>query len=311
MMIRSQGGNVRVIVVASFALFTLSIVATEASAQTFSDPGSSGVAGLLIEPGAAETGTAGAFGAVASDVFALYYNPAGTVHAGTYSVGLMHNVWINDIRSEYLGFVYRPDKVAIGLSVLYNSIGDIERRSETPTEEPLSLFDAQDLVAGLTAGAVLSPDLSLGVTAKMIYEKIDVYSGSAYAIDLGGYYTFVPGVVFGFSVANLGSKMKLRNQEDDLPTLVRGGGTYSYRTFKFGASLVTPTDDKTHLHVGVDDVISDILTVRAGYASGYDVRNFAFGFGIKHKFASIDYSYTPIKSDLGDSHRFSLTLSWR
>ena len=306
-MIPTHKSGIRlVIIVASLLCLTASMV----SAQTYADRGASGVAGLRIAPGAAQAGSAEAFGAVVSDVFALYYNPAGTVHAGTYSVGLMHNEWIDDIRSEYVGFVYRPDKIAIGLSILYNSVGDIERRTD-PTTEPLSIFDAQDLVAGLTVGAVISPELSIGLTTKVIYEKIDVTSGSAYAFDLGGLYEFMPGILLGLSVSNLGSKMKLGDQEDDLPTVVRGGGSYSYRTFKFGASLVTPTDGKTHLHVGAENVISEILTLRAGYASGYDIRSLAFGFGVRHKFASIDYSYTPIESDLGDSHRFSLTFSWR
>jgi len=281
-----------------------------ATAQTFSESDINGVASLNIAPGAAQAGAAGAFGSVASDVFSLYYNPAGSVKAGKYAVGFMHNEWIDDIRSEYLAFVYRPDKVAIGASVLYNSVGDIERR-ESATTEPLSLFDAQEVAAGITAGFFISPDFSIGLTGKIIYEKIDVASGTAFALDIGGYYEFISDLHIGLSVTNLGSKIKLEEQEDDLPTTVRAGGAYQYRTFRFGLTMVTPTDDQAHFHVGGETLISEILTLRAGYASGYDVRDVAFGFGVKHKFASIDYAYTPVSSDLGDSHRFSLTFSWR
>ena len=297
--------------IAVVTLLVLILAPVNASCQTVAERDISGVAGLKISPGAAQAGAAGAFGSVASDVFSLHYNPAGSVNAGRYAVGFMHHEWIADVRSEYVAFVWNPDKVAIGVSLLYNSIGDIERRGDIPTQEPLSIFDAQDLAAGLTAGFHISPEFSLGLTAKIIYERIDVSSGSAVALDIGGHYEFLPNVHVGMAASNLGSKMKLKSQEDDLPSVVRAGGSYEYRTFRCGVDLVTPTDDQPHFHVGAENVISDILTLRAGYASGYDIRDFAFGFGVRHKFASIDYAYTPIGSDLGDSHRFSLTLTWR
>jgi hypothetical protein len=270
----------------------------------------SGVAGQKIGPGAAQAGTAQAFGSVTTDVFSLYYNPAGSVFAGEYAAGFMHHEWIDDIRSEYFGFIWRPEKVSFGVSLLYNSVGDIERR-EIASTEPISLFDAQDFSAAITTGFFISPELSFGLTGKVIYQKIDVSSGTAIAVDAGAYYKFMPEIEIGMSVSNLGSKMKLEDQEDDLPSVARAGGTYTYRTLKFGINAVTPADDKVHFHFGAENVFNDILAVRAGYASGYDVRDLAFGFGIRHDFASLDYAYTPIDSDLGDSHRFSLTVSWR
>lgn len=288
----------------------LLLAATVSSAQTVEERDLSGMAGLKISPGAAHGGTAGAFGAVATDVFSLYYNPAGSVKAGKYAVGVMHHEWISDVRSEYLAFIWRPSRIAFGGSILYNSVGEIERR-ESASTEPLSLFDAQDIVAGITAGFYISPDFSLGLTAKLLYEKIDVSSGTAYAIDIGGYYEFLPNVHVGMAVSNLGSKIQVNKEKNDLPTIIRAGGSFAYRDFDFGLSVVTPTDDQPHLHIGADRVISDIFTIRAGYATGYDVRSVAFGFGVKHDFVGVDYSYTPIESDLGDSHRFSLTLTWR
>ncbi len=280
------------------------------SAQTFQDSDISGVAGLKIAPGAAHAGSAEAFGSVATDLFSLYYNPAGAVFAGKYSAGFMHHEWIEGVRSEFVGFIWRPDKVAVGASLLYNSAGELERR-EIATSEPLSLFDAQDFAAALTASFTVSPELAFGATAKVIYERIDISSGTAFAVDLGGYYEFMPNIHIGMSVSNLGSKMKLEDQEDDLPTTVRAGGSYTYRTFRVGLNMVTPTDDNVHVHFGAESTVSEILTLRAGYASGYDIRDIAFGLGVKHRFASFDYAYTPIKSDLSDSHRFSLTISWR
>jgi hypothetical protein len=301
-----------VIKVSRFQMMLLLMLAIPSlsMAQAVAERDISGVAGLEIEPGAAHAGAAGAFGAVASDAFSLYYNPAGSVYAGRYAAGFMHNEWIADVRSEYVSFIWMPDRVALGASLLYNTVGDIERR-EGPSSEPLALFDSQDLVAALSAGFYIGPEFSVGLTGKVIYERIDVSSATAFAMDLGGYYKFLPNVDFGIAVSNLGTKMKFESQEDELPLVFRVGGSYNYRTLDVGMSLVTPMDDNPHLHVGAQNLISNILTLRAGYASGYSARDFTFGFGVKHEFASIDYAYMPIDLDLGDSHRLSLTLSWR
>jgi len=281
-----------------------------ASAQSVEERDIASLAGLKIAPGAAQAGAAEAFGTVSTDAFSLYYNPAGAIMTGKYSTGIMHHEWIEDYRSEFVSGIISSGKVAIGASVLYNTIGDIERRNSATTD-PLSLFDAQDIAAGLTGGFYLSDELSVGITAKVIYQKIDISSGTALAVDLGGYYRFTEQIELGLSVSNLGSKMKVDEEENDLPRLIRAGGAYRYRDARFGLNVVTPTDDDAHFHLGAENTFREVLTIRAGYASGYDVRSFALGFGIKHKFATLDYAFTPIESDLGNSHRFSLTFSWR
>lgn len=292
--------------IATLTVFT----GSAAVGQSVNERDLAGVVGLRIAPGAAQAGAAEAFSSVANDIFALYYNPAGAIEAGEYSAGIMHHEWVDDIRSEYVAGLWRPDKVAIGVSLLYNSVGDIERRDK-PSDEPISLFDAQDLAAGLTGSFFIGPDFSLGATLKLIYQKIDIESGTAWGFDMGGYYKFIENLEVGLSVANLGSKMTIDEYEADLPTVVRAGGAYTWRTLRMGLSIVTPTDDETHFHLGAENTIADILTLRAGYATGYDIRDLAIGFGVRHEFVSVDYAYTPIEADLGDSHRFSLTFSWR
>jgi len=285
-------------------------VAPDVTGQSVNERDIAGVVGLRIAPGAAQAGAAEAFSAVPNDIFALYYNPAGAIEAGRYSAGIMHHEWIEDIRSEYVAGLWRPDKVAVGVSLLYNSVGDIERRDQ-PTTEPISYFDAQDFAAGLSGSFYIGPDFSVGATLKLIYQKIDIESGTAIGFDLGGYYRFIENLEVGLAVANLGSKMKIENYEADLPTVIRAGGAYTWKTLRAGLAIVTPTDDETHFHIGAENTISDILTLRAGYATGYDIKDLAFGFGVRHDFVSVDYAYTPIEADLGDSHRFSLTFSWR
>jgi hypothetical protein len=52
-----------------------------------------------------------------------------------------------------------------------------------------------------------------------------------------------------------------------------------------------------------------MLMLRFGYKSGYDVQGATMGAGIAWKSLRFDYAYMPIDYELGDAHRFSLTVA--
>jgi hypothetical protein len=49
--------------------------------------------------------------------------------------------------------------------------------------------------------------------------------------------------------------------------------------------------------------------VRFGYKNGYDVQGVTMGLGVGWKSLRFDYAYLPIDYELGDAHRFSLSLT--
>jgi hypothetical protein len=62
-------------------------------------------------------------------------------------------------------------------------------------------------------------------------------------------------------------------------------------------------------YFGGEYLIKEVLYLRAGYQTGYDNRGLSAGAGFVYKEFRIDYAFVPYQSDLGNSHRFSLTYS--
>ncbi len=268
----------------------------------------SGFSILLVSPSARQAAMGEGYGSAADDLFSLYSNPAGILNVPYFTAGAAHNQWISDYRSEFVGLVYHPTNFALGFSINYGTVGGIERRSG-PSDDPQGYFDLNDLVAGFTLAHSLGGNVMLGLTSKIVYEKIDVYSATGFAFDFGLQYHPMPELVVGASFSNLGTKMTLDDEEYDLPRLLRAGGSYRISDFLISADVVYPTDDDPHFHLGGEYVLNNMFYLRGGFQSGYDEKALAFGIGFVQRGFNIDYAYVPFKSDLGDTHRISLTYS--
>jgi hypothetical protein len=52
------------------------------------------------------------------------------------------------------------------------------------------------------------------------------------------------------------------------------------------------------------------LFLRAGYQTGHDEKNFAFGMGVEYRKFRLDYAFVPYQSDLGNAHRFGIVADF-
>lgn len=293
--------------IAAITLLILLIFSNLAFAQS-KESDIAGFSTLLVSPSARNSAMGEASGATAQDLLALYSNPAGITGTPYFSVGAAHVSWIADYRSEFVGIIYHPSNFAIGSQIYYGTVGDIERRTG-PSDEPEGYFDLNDIVAGLSIAYQAGEFLTLGVTPKLVYQKIDIYSSTGVAFDFGMQYRIMPELVIGASFANLGSKLKLADEEYDLPKLLRIGASYRIRDFLISGEMFYPTDQDPHLHLGGQYNINDMFYLRSGFQSGYDDKSVSFGLGFEERGFNINYAYVPFKSDLGDTHRISLTYS--
>ena len=83
-----------------------------------SNAGTSGAQFLKIGPGARVDSLGGAFGAIANDVTAIYWNPAGLSQLTATSVSGTHTVWLADTRYNFLAFATPVEKIGtLGASV--------------------------------------------------------------------------------------------------------------------------------------------------------------------------------------------------
>lgn len=264
-----------------------------------------------------------AFTAQSDRMVAPFWNPAAISGLQAPRTSFTHTQWFQDITAEYFSSAVRGGNNVFGLNLSLGQVPDIEKR-ETPTEEPMAMFDAHDFVLSFSYARNLGKKYALGLSAKWIYEKIDIWSASGLGFDLGGILTpfagtdrfFFRNLTFGAAVMNLGSKMKFRQESYSLPTQYKGGVSYAGKAdrwksdYTVGFDLVKPRDDDLKAHLGGEYGLYGKLTLRAGYQMGYEERDISLGMGIRYKKYSIDYAFLPYKSDMGDVHCLSLDVEF-
>ena len=297
---------------------------------------------------AATTGTAGAtflklnisarpqalsesFSALANDVSAIEFNPAGLIRLNKTEIGLTQVNWYNDITIQNISFGKSfSNRHAIGFScVLLQTEDYIRTLSETDTASEIVTGDKiilNDSALSLCYAYnfkeqyYLSPvqeNANLGITVKYISEKLYKTENSAVAGDIG--LLFGPdrgNNYYAVAVQNIGSNIGT----DILPTTVRLGTAYNGGNHTISTEVFQRIDSPWRINLGIEATIVTGFLLRLGsfYQSGKF--NFNAGLGLDTNPQSvlpakagislcIDYAYTPHEY-LNTMHRFSLTVKF-
>jgi hypothetical protein len=277
--------------------------------------GQTGLAFLKLGVGGRSLGMGEAYSAIASDPSAMYYNPASLNLTGSSQILLMHKEWIQDTRIEYLGAKTVLNKLALGVSINSTSINNIDIREVPGPSE--GTFDAHNAAIGLSGAYRIDSCLSIGATAKYLYEKILVNEASGFAVDLGGWYQTPWSIRLALAISNVGSVNELDNEKTKVPTMIRAGGAYVTGLESIDGALTVATDlvtitgeNTTHVHAGAELNYRRAISLRAGYLTGYDARSVTMGVGFTYSQFQLDYAFAPTKYDLGQSHTFSLLIEF-
>lgn len=282
--------------------------------------GNSGLAFLKLGISGRGLAMGDAMSAIVSGAAATHYNPAGILaptSTGTAQLMFMHNEWIQDTRSEFLGAsLLLDDDNAIGFSLNSTTVADIEIR--TRPGMPEGSFTARNFSLGASFAHSLSGDLRVGITGKLLYQKILVDESSGFGIDVGAQYkTSVENLLVGAAVANVGSMSGLRGGNTRLPALLRIGPAYSFQLEGINARLSVASDllyifpeHTSYLNAGGELFLAGIISARLGYQFGSEGRGFGGGLGVAYGIFLIDYAYTHLSADLGNTHAVSLALNF-
>jgi len=240
---------------------------------------------LRMGVGARALGMGGAYVAVADDATAGYWNPAGLSSVGKFSFSSMIAANMGEDRKyNYLSVAGGNFRFGtIGFSWLNAGTSDIASYSSDGVRE--ADFSANDHAFLFSWGNNMATDLSFGVTAKVVYQKIDDFSKTGVGFDVGVLYnissTAQGAVVFptaGFTIPIEIEKVQHRSE-----IKLRGGAEYAtqFGTNYWGA-------------------------VRGGVNDG----DFTIGAGLKIAGRySIDYAYITEANDaFGENHRISFTV---
>lgn len=272
---------------------------------------------LNIGIGANAVGMGESYVAVADNVYATYWNPAGLSIIDRNQIGLMHNEWFEDIRHEFLGLVFPVGDVGtFAGSVSYISMGELERTNEYGDIE--GKFRPYDLIVGLSFGSKLNSSISAGISAKVLQEKIDEEKAQVLALDVGLLYRLSKGrALLGIGLRNLGTKMKFIEESFSLPMSLNIGAGYRLidNALTVATDLELPSDNDPNVGLGFEYKIVSILNLRAGYRytfGGNDlgvVSGLRTGIGIEFGRYKFDYAFVPY-GDLGQAHRISMIASF-
>ncbi|MEW6052063.1 MAG: PorV/PorQ family protein [Candidatus Zixiibacteriota bacterium] len=274
---------------------------------------------LKINVGARAIGMGGAFTGLADDEASVYYNPAGITSVLTNRYMLEYHNYFVDMQSGVVGLVHpMSGSKFMALHLNYLNYGDFTQTNLAG--DVTGTFSGGDLVLAGTLAMKYREAYAFGATAKLIYEKVQSFSATGVAVDLGAKWTANRGrYSAGVMIQNLGVQLSgLGDDKDKLPMMFRAGGAAKPRGLNtiFSGDVLVPVDNDPAVAIGAEYLRLKPIYLRLGYNSfgtNYRAQNsddnwagLSLGVGFDVKRMQISYAYTPA-ADLGESHRITLT----
>lgn len=265
-----------------------STVSAVAQSNAFGDPNvvSSAVPIIGVGPDARHGGMGNVGAATDVDANSMFWNTSQLAFIGDGNVDLSLNYtpWLNklvpDINLSYLSFAMGlDDRQAIGASLRYFSLGNIQFRDQNGTEQ--GIFNPYEFSVDLGYALKLSEEWSAGIALRYIFsdltqgqvvQGLQNNPGQSVSTDLSVYYrgklqNLADGQkgrwLAGVAISNVGAKISYSQSgnEDFLPTNLRLGAGYEYTMDKY--NKVTVYADVNRLLIPtppeVDNTTGEIL----------------------------------------------------
>ncbi len=301
-------------------LVVAAVLAVTAGVAQAGNPGEAGVLSLRMGIGARETGMGDAAVATSSGASAVFWNPANNVFEDfETTLVLQHHRYLGLFNQEAAALAHRVGDGVIGVMFMGFYSDEILRTSGIPVGAYEGTFKPYDVAFGLSYAHPLGERFALGVNAKMIYERIDIYSDTGLAADLFiAHEALIPGLRFAGSWTNVGGQMNLYNDPFDLPTAWKFGAAYIpdrgplQDKLTIAGDLFLPEDTNAKAHLGVEYRLLPVIALRLGSKINYDLYGLTAGFGIQMwEGATLDYAYQDMTIDGFDQgHKFAMNLVW-
>ena len=212
--------------------------------------GSTSAEFLLLGAGARGAALGGSYAALANDITALYWNPAGValIERPGMSASVMN--YVADTRYAWVGLAFPMSggQRAIGIHGATFGFGDQPVYTVAdPTGASGETYSVAQTYVGVTYAQNFSDRFSAGVTGKVISDQLGRTSGSGFALDFGTNFHALVGsrpLRASFVIQNLGSTIEHSGSGVDVsagrtpPTgqvdLPQEGQPARFRTKEFG-----------------------------------------------------------------------------
>ncbi|MFH1352176.1 MAG: PorV/PorQ family protein [bacterium] len=256
--------------------------------------GTAGARFLRLGVGARPVALGEAFSAVADDVNAMHWNPAGLAQIDDSQASISHNTWFTDITEQTVSYAQPSGKTdSLGVSVRYIHMGKIESFDKDDIQ--LEDAEAYSLAFILAGSRKFSEKFYSGSNIKIIQRKLDEESALGVALDFG--FLYKPGLLqLGLAVQNLGTGGAFISEADSLPVNIKTG--IACRLFEkkliLGLDFNMPSDENSYAGLGAEYSLGSILLLRAGYNMRDSAGSgLSLGFGVKSSGWLIDFAYIP------------------
>ncbi|MEW6097044.1 MAG: PorV/PorQ family protein [bacterium] len=272
---------------------------------------------LKIGQGPRVVGMGGAGVAIADDVNATYWNPAGLVQLELREITAARTNWFEDIKTNYLAYTQSLQPInnrkrSMGVSLILLNVEGIDGRDNTG--QRTTSLEVDNLALSLSYAIELRQNLAFGFNVKAIKQDLGGNKGTGMAVDIGLLSKYSKkNISFGLNIQNLGAKLKTSNAKNDLPLNIKLGACYKPQIFGEGTLLALdldiPKDNDINFHAGVEYWLIQSLGIRLGYnqqmgySTGLGFRSRGEGYfeGIE---VQVDYGFVS-HTEFDNSHRFS------
>ncbi len=302
---------------------------------------------LAIGVGGRALGLGGAYTALASDITAGYWNPAGLASLMYPQISLMHDERFAGLVNYDYGAVaiLLGSAATLGFSVIRLGVDNIPNTQHAGIDtngNPLSpdnwqnlwridpnritYFNAADWAFYFSYAKKQSESFSYGANLKIIRRELADASATGLGFDVAAQYRLNEHIIFGANFQDITTTLVAWNtgtNELITPTL-KFGSAYLIDAFsgRFAPAIDfdirfenRKTASQAHVgaisfdfHGGLEFDFKNIFALRAGYS---EIGSLNFGAGIHLPKFDIDYSFAKFNSvdQLGNTHRISLTFT--
>jgi tetratricopeptide (TPR) repeat protein len=255
---------------------------------------------------------AGAFTAIADDVSAVYWNPAGLALMENNEIDMAYDKWFMDTYYSHLMAAIGLPTGNLGVDIFYMNFGTFNRVSDSDVVTG-TLASPYSMEGSLAYGISLAPGFSAGITAKFMQQSMDVSSNIGVAADIGAIYK--TGIIsMGISAQNIGTS----GGPYSLPMSAMLGFAVKAMDTSLNNLLIDADchyifKDVPVVCIGAEYTYSKFLSLRLGYSyrlGPNDVNGFTgptAGAGINLNDIGFDYAFVPY-GDLGITN--SVTLKY-
>jgi hypothetical protein len=334
-----------------YLLITIIFVTSlDTVAQQSTKSGTTAAQFLKIGVGARAVGMGSAFAATADDITSIYWNPAGLASNLSNEALFNHTNWIADVGVDFAAIASHLDGIGT-IAISFTAINSIDGMMVRTVEQPEGTgerFDAGGIAIGLSYARQLTDNFSMGFNVKYMRESIWHESATGFAIDAGALYRIdvLNELRLGASIANFGTKMQMDGR--DIQEIKQVGATSTGNlidtklileewdiplTFRVGVAVdavksedhrltvevdaVHPNDHTEYVNTGFEYGWNEIVFVRAGYASLFEVsteKGLALGVGLNWRIVGsikviFDYAYQDL-GRLENIHNFTIGVNF-